>query len=135
MQKTKNTKSLEGKKAPSFCLKNQDGKKICLKDLLGSLSANGYLLVYFYPKDSTPGCTKEAQGFSELKRKLKNKGLEVVGISILDEESKKRFAEKYKIKINLLADPEHKIAEKYGVWKEKICMAKNTLALQEKASW
>ena len=131
--KKESRKELEGKKAPKFCLKNQNKEKVCLKDILGSLDEKGFVLVYFYPKDNTPGCTKEAIAFSKLKRSLSAAKVKVFGISILDEESKLKFAKKHNIKIDLLADPNHKIAEKYGVWKEKNMYGKKVFGISRES--
>jgi thioredoxin-dependent peroxiredoxin len=103
-----------GKKAPAFSLKDQQGKTHRLADYAGKP-----VVVYFYPKDDTPGCTKEACAFQDNLPRFKTKKAAVLGISILDEASKARFAEKYKLSFPLLADDDHAVAEKYGVWQEK----------------
>jgi peroxiredoxin Q/BCP len=77
------------------------------------------VVLYFYPKDDTPGCTKEACAFRDLLPKFKPSKAAIVGISILDEASKKRFADKYDLSFPLLADEDHSVAEKYGVWQKK----------------
>ena len=76
-------------------------------------------MLYFYPKDDTPGCTKEACAFSDNLPRFKTSKAAVLGVSILDEKSKARFADKYKIGFPLLADPDHAVAEKYGVWQKR----------------
>jgi len=103
-----------GRQAPTFTLKDQDGKVHKLTDYAGRP-----VVLYFYPKDDTPGCTKEACAFQErLPRFRKSKAL-VLGVSILDEASKKKFATKYDLAFPLLADEDHAVAEKYGVWQKK----------------
>ncbi len=125
MPKNKENKSrMENKRAPAFCLKNQDGEKRCLKDLLAELKDDGFLLLYFYPRDNTSGCTREAVNLSENKRKLSARGVKVVGISKLSFESKKKFQERHNLKIELLADEDCKVSEKYGVFKEKTMYGK-----------
>jgi peroxiredoxin Q/BCP len=103
-----------GRKAPAFALKDQSGKTHKLADYAGQP-----VVLYFYPKDDTPGCTQETCDFrDELPRFAKNKAA-VLGVSILDEKSKAKFADKYDVTFPLLADPDHAVAEKYGVWQEK----------------
>jgi peroxiredoxin Q/BCP len=104
----------EGKKAPAFTLKDQDGKTQRLSDFAGRP-----VVLYFYPKDDTPGCTKETCAFRDNLPKFKSSKAAVLGISILDEKSKARFAKKYDVTFPLLADPDHEVAEKYGVWQKK----------------
>ena len=104
------------KKAPTFCLKNQDNQEVCLKDLLGK---HRFILIYFYPKDNTPGCTIEAVSFSQYLDELESLGVKVLGISKLDVKSKKRFALKHGLKLDLLADEDLATAKAYGVLKEK----------------
>jgi peroxiredoxin Q/BCP len=104
----------EGKKAPAFTLKDQDGKTQKLSDYAGRP-----VVLYFYPKDDTPGCTKETCAFRDNLPKFKPSKAAVLGISILDEKSKARFAKKYDVTFPLLADPDHEVAEKYGVWQKK----------------
>ena len=103
-----------GKKAPAFTLKDQDGKTHKLADYAGRP-----LVLYFYPKDDTPGCTTETCAFQANLPKFKPKKAAVLGVSILDEASKAKFAKKYGISFPLLADADHAVAEKYGVWQEK----------------
>ncbi len=107
------------KKALSFCLSDQNGIKRCLKDFLEELPKNGFLVLFFYPKDNTPGCTMEAVSFSENKSKFSRRGLKIVGVSKLNVESKKKFSDKHNLKITLLADEDLKVSKKYEVWKEK----------------
>jgi peroxiredoxin Q/BCP len=105
----------EGKKAGVFCLLDQNENKVCLKRELESLEKNNFVLLFFYPKDMTPGCTIEAIDLSEAKRKLKNKGVKVFGISKLPVKSKIKFIEKNNLKIDLLSDEDLKVCDKYGV--------------------
>jgi peroxiredoxin Q/BCP len=103
-----------GKKAPAFSLKDQHGKVHKLSDYAGRP-----VVLYFYPKDDTPGCTKEACAFRDNLPRFKTSRAAVLGVSILDEASKARFADKYDLTFPLLADEDHAVAEKYGVWQKK----------------
>jgi len=103
-----------GRKAPAFSLKDQEGKTHKLSDYAGKP-----LVVYFYPKDDTPGCTKETCEFRDRLPQLKKGQAAVLGVSILDEKSKAKFAQKYDVNFPLLADADHAVAEKFGVWQEK----------------
>jgi peroxiredoxin Q/BCP len=103
-----------GKKAPAFSLKDQTGKTHKLSEYAGSS-----VILYFYPKDDTPGCTQESCDFQAALPRLKRKGTVVLGVSILDEKSKAKFADKHGLTFPLLADADHAVAEKYGVWQEK----------------
>ena len=104
-----------GSKAPSFSLKDQRGESHKLSDFSGRP-----LVVYFYPKDDTPGCTKESCEFRDRLPKFQSIKAGVVGVSILDEASKAKFAEKHGLTFPLLADADHAVAEKYGVWQKKM---------------
>jgi peroxiredoxin Q/BCP len=104
----------EGKKAPAFTLNDQDGKTHKLSDHAGRP-----MVLYFYPKDDTPGCTKETCAFRDNLPKFKASKAVVFGVSILDEKSKAKFAKKFDVNFPLLADADHAVAEKYGVWQEK----------------
>ena len=114
----------EGKAAPLFTLKDQDGEKVALKDLKGRT-----VVVYFYPKDDTPGCTKEACGFRDLWGEIAATGTVVLGVSPDDVESHRKFAGKYELPFTLLADPDHKVMEKYGAWGEKNMYGKKTVGV------
>jgi peroxiredoxin Q/BCP len=103
-----------GDKAPAFSLLDQDGKTHRLKDYAGRP-----VVLYFYPKDDTPGCTKEACDFRDALPKLGKSKATVLGVSILDTASKAKFAKKHGLRFPLLADPDHAVAEKYGVWQKK----------------
>jgi len=114
-----------GKKAPDFTLLNQDGKKVKLSQFSGQ-----NVVLYFYPKDNTSGCTIEACNFRDTFSELSNLGAVVIGISPDTAESHKKFAEKYNLPFNLLADPEKKVLEKYGVWKEKSMYGKKYMGVE-----
>jgi peroxiredoxin Q/BCP len=103
-----------GKKAPAFALKDQNGETHKLSDYAGRS-----LVLYFYPKDDTPGCTAESCAFRDNLPKFVKGRSAVLGVSILDEKSKAKFAKKYDLNFPLLADADHEIAEKYGVWQKK----------------
>ena len=103
-----------GKKAPAFSLNDQKGKAHRLADYTGRP-----VVLYFYPKDDTPGCTKETCAFRDNLPKFKAGKAVVLGASILDEASKAKFADKYDVTFPLLADADHDVADKYGVWQKK----------------
>jgi len=103
-----------GRKAPAFSLKDQDGTSHRLADYAGRP-----VVLYFYPKDDTPGCTAESCAFQDNLPKFRTSKAVVLGASILDEKSKAKFASKYHLTFPLLADVDHAVAEKFGVWQEK----------------
>ena len=103
-----------GQKAPSFTGLDQDGNKVSLKDWKGEK-----VVLFFYPEDDTPTCTIQACNLRDNYSLLKKNGFRVVGISPNDENSHRKFKEKFSLPFTLLADPQHKIIEKYGVWGEK----------------
>ena len=103
-----------GKKAPRITLTDQAGKPHRLSDYAGRP-----VVLFFYPKDDAPGCTQEACAFRDTLPQFKTKKAAVFGVSILDEASKRRFADKFELTFPLLADADHKVAEKYGVWQKK----------------
>ncbi|MGH9440816.1 MAG: thioredoxin-dependent thiol peroxidase [Thermoanaerobaculia bacterium] len=103
-----------GDKAPEFATQDQDGEAVSLKDFRGKK-----VVLYFYPKDDTPGCTKEACSFRDGFGAFRRRKIEVLGVSVDDEKSHKKFAEKYSLPFRLLADPEKKIVKAYKVWGEK----------------
>ena len=103
-----------GDKAPAFSLKNTDGKAVKLSDYKGKK-----LVLYFYPKDMTPGCTKEACGFRDDHTELKRRGVEVVGVSADNQALHQKFTDTYSLPFTLLSDPNHETMEKYGAWGEK----------------
>lgn len=104
----------EGSKAPQFTGTDQNGNKISLSDFAGKK-----VVLYFYPKDDTPGCTTEACNLRDNYEDLTEAGFEVIGVSPDDENSHKKFHTKYQLPFHLVADPEKKIINKYGVWGEK----------------
>ncbi len=103
-----------GQKAPAFTLNDQHGKARTLSEHVGHP-----VILYFYPKDDTPGCTRESCAFQDHLSKFNSSKATVLGVSILDEASKARFADKYTLTFPLLADPDHEVADKYGVWQKK----------------
>ena len=104
----------EGDKAPDFTAKDQNGKIVSLNDFKGKT-----VILYFYPKDDTPGCTAEACDFRDNYQSLIGKGFEVIGVSTDDEKSHKKFETKYSLPFPLIADESKEIVEAYGVWGEK----------------
>jgi thioredoxin-dependent peroxiredoxin len=104
-----------GKKAPTFRLNDQTGASHALADYAGKP-----VVLYFYPKDDTPGCTTESCAFQSLLPDFKKSNAVVLGMSILDEKSKAKFAQKHGLTFPLLADADHAVAEKYGVWQQKM---------------
>ena len=103
-----------GKKAPAFTLKDQDGTSHKLSDYDGRP-----VVLYFYPKDDTPGCTAEACAFRDNLVRFKPGKALILGVSVLDEKSKAKFAEKYDLNFPLLADADHEVADTYGAWQER----------------
>lgn len=114
MSNTDNTIPRKGEPAPAFSLSAHTGEEVSLKDLRGRP-----VIVYFYPKDDTPGCTIEAKGFQEQAAAFDDSGAVVLGISPDSIQSHCKFAEKYSLGYKLLADEDHQVCEKYGVWVEK----------------
>ena len=104
----------EGDKAPDFTLQADDGREVSLKDYQGKK-----VVLYFYPKDDTPGCTREASEFRDTIKQLENENAVVVGVSKDSVESHKKFKEKYGLPFTLLSDPEAKVLRLYEVWKKK----------------
>jgi thioredoxin-dependent peroxiredoxin len=113
-----------GRKAPAFSLEDQDGRTQSLKDYAGRP-----VVLYFYPKDDTPGCTREACAFRDALPDFKKSKAAVLGVSILDTTSKAKFARKHRVNFPLLADPEHEVAEKYGAWKKKSMYGRSFMGL------
>jgi len=113
-----------GRKAPAFALPDQDGKTRRLRDYAGRP-----LILYFYPKDDTPGCTLEACAFRGALPDFKKGRAAVLGVSVLDAASKARFARKHRLNFPLLADPEHAVADKYGVWMKKSLYGRSYMGL------
>ena len=112
-------------KAPAFSLKSTDGSTIKLTDLKGK-----NVVLYFYPKDDTPGCTKESCAFRDRLSEIQKLGAVVLGVSADDVASHKKFTDKYSLNFPLLADIDHKIAEKYGAWREKNMYGKVSMGIQ-----
>src|ERR1700761_3670552 len=104
----------EGDKAPDFTAKDQNGKSVSLSDYKGK-----NVILYFYPKDDTPGCTAEACSFRDNYQSMLSKGFQVIGVSTDDEKSHKKFETKYNLPFPLVADSGKEIVEAYGVWVEK----------------
>lgn len=114
-----------GKKAPAFTLTADDGSKVRLADQKGNP-----VVLYFYPKDDTPGCTKEACAFRDAESAFAQLGAKVFGVSPDDVASHEKFRDKYDLNFPLLADPGHKVAEKYGAWREKNMYGKVSMGIQ-----
>lgn len=121
----KSESMLVGSKAPAFSLPDQDGKVHALTDYKGR-----WVILFFYPRDSTPGCTKEACGFRDNMKAFRDLGVVVLGLSILDAKSKKKFADKHQLDYPLLADEDHKVCEAYGVWMPKKFMGREFLGVR-----
>ena len=115
----------EGNVAPAFTAKNANGETVRLKDLRGQK-----VVLYFYPKDDTPGCTKEACSFRDAFSAFKRQGIEILGVSVDSEASHKKFTAKYKLPFMLLADPDHSIADAYGVYGEKKFMGRTYMGVK-----
>ncbi len=120
----------EGKKPPAFTLKDGDGRSVSLADFSGK-----DVVVYFYPKDETPGCTKEACGFRDAWKELQKRGVIVLGVSPDGAISHQRFAAKYKLPFPLLSDPAKAVMEKYGAWGEKMMYGKKVIGVIRSTVW
>jgi peroxiredoxin Q/BCP len=117
----------EGDKAPAFSANDQNGTPISLSDYLGK-----DLILYFYPKDDTPGCTAESCSFRDNYQELLHKGFEIVGVSVDNEKSHLKFINKYQLPFSLIADTDKKIVEDYGVWVEKNLYGKKYMGTARK---
>jgi peroxiredoxin Q/BCP len=117
----------EGAKAPSFDLDSDGGEKVSLASLIEDGGHGRYAVVYFYPKDSTPGCTREAQGFSAAAKQIAKLGASVVGVSKDSVKSHCSFRDKYELTIPLLSDPDLKVHKAYGAYGEKTMYGKKVL--------
>ncbi len=115
----------EGLKAPAFTLFDNRGKKVSLNDFLGKK-----VVLYFYPKDMTSGCTKEACDFRDTFPNFKKVNAVVLGLSADSIESHRKFSDKYKLPFTLLSDPDKKVLENYGVWKEKSFYGKKYMGIE-----
>ncbi len=113
-----------GDKAPDFTLPDENGKVVSLSDYAGK-----WLVVYFYPKDDTPGCTKEACDFTDNRNEFAGLNAEIVGISRDDADEHQKFIAKYDLNITLLSDPDHAVHEAYGAWGTKINYGKEILGV------
>jgi peroxiredoxin Q/BCP len=120
----------EGKAAPVFTLKDAKGAKVALKELRGK-----DVILYFYPRDDTPGCTKEACGFRDLWKDIRKRGAVVLGVSPDGEASHRKFASKYKLPFTLLSDPDKKVMTKYGAFGEKMMYGKKTVGVIRSTVW
>jgi len=114
-----------GAKAPAFSLKSDSGKTVKLSDFKGQP-----VVLYFYPKDDTPGCTREACAFRDLKSEVEQAGAVVLGVSPDSVESHGKFRDKYQLNFPLLADAGHELADKYGAWREKNMYGKKSMGIQ-----
>ena len=114
----------EGKAAPMFTLKDTDGNKVALRELKGK-----NVVVYFYPRDDTPGCTKEACGFRDLWAEIQETNTVVLGISPDDEAAHRKFVDKYSLPFTLLCDPNHTVMEKYEAYGEKMMYGKKRMGV------
>jgi thioredoxin-dependent peroxiredoxin len=115
----------EGKPAPDFTLTSDSGETVKLSDLRGKP-----VVLYFYPKDDTPGCTAQACGIRDDYGQFEKRGAVVLGVSPDDESSHVKFKEKYGLPFTLLADPTHEVSEEYGVWKEKNYAGKTYMGVE-----
>ena len=115
----------EGNPAPDFELTSESGEHIKLSDFRGKP-----VVLYFYPKDDTPGCTTQACGIRDVYAEFRERGAVVLGVSPDDEASHVKFKEKYSLPFTLLADPEHRVAEEYGVWKERNMYGKKSMGIE-----
>jgi peroxiredoxin Q/BCP len=119
-------RALEGKSAPAFTLPDREGNKITLKDLL----AHGNLVLYFYPKDMTPGCTAEACAFRDSLEQLRKRGVQVAGISGDSTASHQKFSDKYSLNFPLLSDPDFHVCKAYGVYKKKSLYGREFMGIE-----
>ena len=114
----------EGKPAPDFRLETDEGETVSLADFKGRP-----LVLYFYPKDDTPGCTKQACGIRDMYGELQAKGAAIVGVSADSVESHKTFKEKYGLQFPLLSDPDRQLIDAFGLWQEKTYMGKSYMGI------
>ena len=120
----------EGKSAPLFTLKDQNGEGIALKSFRGK-----NVILYFYPRDNTSGCTKEAEGFRDLWKKIQQQDAVVLGVSPDSPESHDKFCAKFKLPFTLLSDPDKKVMMKYGAYGEKTMYGKKTMGVIRSTVW
>lgn len=120
----------EGKAAPAFTLPDANGNKVSLKDFSGK-----NVILYFYPKDDTPGCTKEACGFRDDWKTLQKLGVVVLGVSADNAASHQKFVAKYKLPFTLLSDADRKVMQQYGAYGEKMMYGKKTTGVIRSTVW
>ncbi len=120
----------EGKAAPAFTLQDAAGNKVALKDLRGR-----NVIVYFYPRDNTPGCTKEACGFRDMWQDIQKQDAVVLGVSPDSAASHQKFTTQYQLPFTLLCDPDKKVMEKYGAWGEKMMYGKKIVGVIRSTVW
>jgi peroxiredoxin Q/BCP len=120
----------EGKAAPAFTLEDANGKKVSLKDFAGK-----NVILYFYPRDDTPGCTKEACGFRDAWKDIQKANAVVLGVSADGGESHQKFISKYKLPFPLLSDPDRKTMKTYGAYGEKMMYGKKTTGVIRSTVW
>ena len=120
----------EGKAAPAFTLLDAAGKKVSLDDFAGK-----NLILYFYPRDDTPGCTKEACGFRDEWKEIQKLDAVVVGVSADSGDSHRKFADKYRLPFRLLSDPDRKVMQKYGAYGDKMMYGKKTVGVIRSTVW
>lgn len=125
MSKSEKGELKAGQKAPDFTVLNDSGEKVKLSNFKGKK-----VVLYFYPKDDTPGCTKEACAFRDGIAQIKKRGAEVIGVSIDSVESHQKFKRKFELNFPLLADTDKKIVEAYGTWKEKSMYGKKYMGIE-----
>jgi peroxiredoxin Q/BCP len=120
----------EGRRAPGFSLADAAGRRVSLDDFKGK-----DVVVYFYPKDDTPGCTKEACGFRDLWKELERAGVVVLGVSADSPATHAKFAAKYKLPFTLLSDPDRKVMEAWGAYGDKMMYGKKTRGVIRSTVW
>jgi peroxiredoxin Q/BCP len=120
----------EGKAAPAFTLADADGKKVSLGDFAGR-----HVVLYFYPKDDTPGCTKEACGFRDAWKEIQRANAVVLGVSADSPESHQKFRSKYTLPFPLLSDPDRKVMTRYGAYGEKVMYGKKAMGVIRSTVW
>jgi peroxiredoxin Q/BCP len=125
MSKSEKSELKAGQKAPDFTVLNDSGEKVKLSNYKGKK-----VVLYFYPKDDTPGCTKEACAFRDGIAQIRKRGAEVIGVSIDSVESHQKFKNKFDLNFSLLADTDKKIVEAYGTWKEKSMYGKKYMGIE-----
>ena len=120
----------EGKKAPAFTLEDARGKRVSLKDLAGK-----DVILYFYPRDDTPGCTKEACGFRDHWKAIQKLGATVIGVSPDSGAAHEKFTKKYKLPFTLLSDPDKEMMKEYGAYGDKVLYGKKTKGVIRSTVW